>query len=105
MKRLLFLLPLLLAACSKAPSNIKYTASGTGFGFSVDFVDGNGNHQTYTGASPWENDFTANSGASLSVTGGSGASGTSTVHIYINGVDKASDTETGLNATARTTVP
>jgi len=107
MKKFLLFIPLLLAvACTKDPSNIKYTASGDGpAGITVDYVDGNGIHQSYTGASPWESSFTAKSGTSLSVSGGSGSFGTSSVHIYINGVDKANDTETGNNATAKTTVP
>ena len=107
-KLLLFALAsglLISTACTKASSTVKYTASGTGSGFTVTYTDASGNNQTYSGSSPWETSFTANSGASLSVSGGTGATGTSEVHIYVNGADRAHDTETGKNASASTTVP
>ena len=99
------LLCVFLLACDKSPSDIRYTATGTGPSITVTFIDGTGMTEVYNGVSPWNYSFTAKSGAELSVTGGSGSVGTSEVHIFVNGKDKAQDTETGLNATARTTVP
>jgi hypothetical protein len=92
-------------SCTKSPADIKFTAKGTGSNFMVQYVDGKGNPQTYNGLSPFEEIFTANSGANLSVSAGSGPSGTNEVHIFINGTDKAHDVETGLDATARVVVP
>jgi len=102
--RFLILL-LCLASCNKDPSTIKYTVSGTGPSITADYVDGDGIHETFSGTSPWQTTFTANSGANLSITGGSGTIGTSEVHIFIDGVDKAHDVRNGVNATATTTVP
>jgi hypothetical protein len=96
---------LIFVSCTKNPSDIKFTASGTGSMLTVHYVDGMGNPQTYNGKSPFQETFTANSGAELSLSAGSGPSETNEVHIFINGADKAHDTETGLDATARVVVP
>jgi hypothetical protein len=101
----IFVVVLISVSCAKAPSDIKFTASGTGNNFTVQFVDSHGNPQTYNGLSPFQESFTANSGADLSLSAGSGPSGTNEVHIFINGTEKASDKETGLNATTRAVVP
>jgi hypothetical protein len=101
----LFLLPFFLVSCQPAESNIKYTATGSSGGLTVNYVDATGTSQTYNGSSPWELNFSAKSGAQLSVTASNGPNDTSTVDIYINGADKAHDTETGVSSTASITVP
>jgi len=104
-KYLLLLLPIVLWSCQPAESNIKYTATGSGGALTVNYVDATGVSQTYNGSSPWQLNFSAKSGAQLSVTANNGPNGTSTVDIYINGTDKAHDTETGVSSTASITVP
>jgi len=98
-------IPFFFSACQLAESTIKYTASGTSGTLTVNYVDVTGVSETYTGPSPWQLNFSAKSGAQLSVSAGNGPNGTSTVDIYINGTDKAHDTETGVNSTASITVP
>ena len=94
---LLFLV--VLCSCTKAPYAVKYSATGTSGTLYVSYIDENGLTQNYTGTSPWNYSMSVKSGASLKVSAHCDALSSSTVDIKINNVDKASDTETGTNAT------
>jgi|GEM_PF-3513296 len=100
-----FLFSIIFWGCQPAESTIKYTASGTGGTLTVNYVDASGYSQVYTGSSPWQLNFSAKSGAQLSVSAGCGPNGTSVVDIYINGADKAHDSQTAVNSSASITVP
>src|ERR1700722_17147802 len=90
-------------SCQPAESTIKYNASGTGGSLTVNYVDATGTNELYTGSSPWQLNFSAKSGAQLSVTANCGPNGSSTVDIYVNGVDKAHDSENGVSSSASIT--
>ena len=104
LKSILFIFLVYLSSCQPADSSIRYVASGSGT-LTVDYVDAMGNSQQYIGPSPFEQNFTAKSGAELSISASCGPNGTSTVDIYINGNDKAHDTETAIRSSASITVP
>ena len=103
MKYIFLLLTIVLFSCAKGPYTIKYTATGDTGTLHVSYIDENGNSQDYTGTSPWSYSFTAKKGASLKVSAHCDVTGTSEVHIFINGVDKVHDTETGFDASTSTT--
>jgi len=103
MKYVFLLFLVVLCSCAKGPYSVNYSASGNSGTLYVSYIDENGLTQNYTGTSPWNYSFTVKSGASLKVSAHCDITGTSTVDIKINNVDKANDTETGTNATASTT--
>ena len=105
LKSILFVLLVYLSSCQPAESSIRYNATGTGGTLSVNYVDATGTSQTYTGPSPFELNFSAKSGAAISISATCGPNGTSTVDIYIDGNDKAHDTETAIRSSASITVP
>jgi len=100
----MFVMLVYLSSCQPAESSVRYIASGSGT-LTVNYVDASGTSQEYMGPSPFELDFSANSGAQLSISATCGPNGTSTVDIYINGADKAHDTETAIKSSASITVP
>ncbi len=102
MKYIFLLFCVVLCSCAKGPYAVKYTATGNSGTLYVSYIDENGNTQNYTGTSPWSYSMSVKSGASLQVSAHCDVSGTSEVHVFINNVDKVSDTETGVNATAST---
>ncbi len=99
---LLLVFTIVLSSCTQGPYAVKYTASGNSGTLYVTYIDENGITENYTGPSPWHYSFTTRYGASLKVSANCDVTGTTEVHIFINGVDKVSDTETGFNATAST---
>jgi len=103
MKFIYLLFLVVLCSCTAGPYTIKYEATGSSGTLNVAYIDENGNNQSYTGTSPWNYSFSAKKGASLKVSASCDVTGTSSVHIFINAVDKKDDTETGINATASTT--
>jgi ribose 5-phosphate isomerase len=103
-KCIIFVLLVYLSSCQPEESSVRYIASGSGT-LTVNYVDAMGTSQEYNGASPFEQDFSAKSGAQLSISATCGPNGTSTVDIYINGADKAHDTETAIKSSASITVP
>lgn len=100
---LIFALGFALSSCTQGPYAVKYTASGDVGTLHVSFIDDEGITQDYTGTSPFHYSFSTKFGSSLKISAHCDFNGTTEVHIFINGVDKVQDTETGFNATASTT--